>query len=423
MSIPFSSRLGSRLVVTSIVCALVAGAAPAASAQGLCVPDGLNGPCCAPVNPVLPPFQTTSIPGLGVCWSGCAVNTTNTLKVSWTTLVQGPCSEFTTTLTVADGATGAPLLSGPLVLDYTRTWNEVDPTGGTTQVWRFAAKADLSPVVGTAAALCPIPSCVLPPNGFHTAFYYGYLDYAGCNATSGPTENALVLFHNCDRFIHMPGLSDRPGVFHPGQSYAIVAPHSAVQPFLPSNAIAPGGPVLTEATRNLTLPGLPPTVCIAEDRVTQGVMQPLGAGCVCTMTANPKQQTLRQFFGNTVCTTAAGVPGGWATINVGFPGLPWNHMVTTSIGAWANPGMYPGNERAWVDEGFFVTQDACTGDFIEMKYGGSTRGGFTVIMLPVPITNFTDLADNWTAPLAGPYPAPVMGTIQKTEHLLYVNEP
>jgi hypothetical protein len=420
MSTPFCSRL---LVASIVVCALVVGAAPAASAQGFCVPDGLIGPCCAPVTPALPPFQTTSIPGLGICWAQCSVNTTNTLKVSWTTLAQGPCSEFTTTLTVADGGTGLPILTGPMVLDYTRTWNEIDPTGVTTQVWRFAAKADLSPVAGSPPA-CPVPSCIVPVGAQPTAFFYGYLDYAGCSATSGPNENALVLFHNCDRFIHMPGLSNRPGVFHPGQSYAIVAPHSAVQPFVPANAIAPGGPVLSEATRNLLLPGIPPTVCIAEDRVTQGVMQPLGAGCVCTMTANPKQQTLRQFFGNTACVNTAGIPGAWATINVGFPSLPWNHMVTTSIGFWANPGVYPGNERAWVDEGFFVTQDACSGDFIEMRYGGSTKGGFTVVMpLPVAVTNFTDLADNWTAPLAGPYPPPIMGTIQKTEHLLYVNEP
>ena len=35
-------------------------------------------------------------------------------------------------------------------------------------------------------------------------------------------EAALVLFHNCDRFIHRPGLSSRPGAFHPGMSFALV---------------------------------------------------------------------------------------------------------------------------------------------------------------------------------------------------------
>ena len=88
----------------------------------------------------------------------------------------------------------------------------------------------------------------------------------------------LVLFHNCDRFIHSPGLSDKPGVFHADRSYAIVAPHSAVQPFVPMNAIASGGPLIGEATRNVNSSSPPLGVCTVEDEVIIGDMTLFGAG-------------------------------------------------------------------------------------------------------------------------------------------------
>jgi hypothetical protein len=37
--------------------------------------------------------------------------------------------------------------------------------------------------------------------------------------------------------------------------------------------------------------------------------------------------------------------------------------------------------------------------------------------------DFTDLADNYTAPLFGPYPGPFVGSVHPTDHLLYVNVP
>src|SRR5262249_51118515 len=158
--------------------------------------------------------------------------------------------------------------------------------------------------------------------------------------------------------------------------------------------------------------------------VLQGAMTKIGAGCLNVMATNPKQQTLRQFSGTTNCVNTAGVNGSWASLNVSFPTLPWFHMVTTSIGTWGNGNVYPGKESASVDEGLFVHSSACTGDYVELKYGGSTKDGWKV-NLPVGaiITQFTDLADNWSAPLAGPYPLPIEGNVMPTDHLLYVNEP
>src|SRR5262245_44942156 len=193
-----STSFGSRLVAAAVLAGALFAASPAASAQGFCVPDGLEaGPCCGPIVPSLPPFQAVSLPSLGICWGQCTVINTRPLKVTWATPAQTSCGEFNTFLTVSDGISGAVILTGPMVLDYTRTWTEIDPTGVSTQVWRFTAKADLSGVAGVVP-VCPSPNCIAPVGPHPTAFFYGYLDYAGCTATSGPTDNVIVLFHNCD---------------------------------------------------------------------------------------------------------------------------------------------------------------------------------------------------------------------------------
>ena len=414
-------RQSPSVLAALLAAALVLAVGSPASAQ-CWGSDNLDaGPCCAPVLANLPGFIGQTTPGLGICWDDCAVVGTQDLQVSWASLGPIRCGEYNTPLGVSVGGVG--VLSGTLVLDYTRTWIEIDPSGAPIQVWRFAAKADLMSLAGTATPQCPLPSCLPPLGPHHTAFFYGYLDYAMCPAGAN-IQKSLVLFHNCDRFIHQPGLSDKPGNYHPGASYAIVAPHSAAQPFVPMNQLASGGPLVAEATRTMGPFGPPPFQCVIEDRVASGSMNPLGAGCVCIMKANPKQQTLREFKGTTGCLSPTGVPGSWASVNANFPVFPWYHMITTSIGMWTNPGVYPGQESAWVDEGIFVHRDACSGDWVEMKYGGTTRDGWAVQGPgPIVVRNFTDLADNWTAKLTGPYPTPILGSVQQTDHLIYVNEP
>ena len=98
--------------------------------------------------------------------------------------------------------------------------------------------------------------------------------------------------------------------------------------------------------------------------------------------------------------------------------------MSSSIGRWTNNNFYPGAERVWADEGVFVHQSTCSGDFAELKYGATTRGGWSATLPSgVPATSFTDLADNYTAPIAGPFPTPILGSIQPTDHLIYVNTP
>jgi hypothetical protein len=386
-------------------------------------PDGLTGPCCVPVIPTLPAFPSVSMPGLGADWDRCTQGLQRKLVVIWPALAPSSCTEFSAPLTVLDQASGLPVLAGKMLIDFTRTWTEVDPIGNPMQVWRFTVKADLSIPPGALIVNCPTPPCLAPVGPHPTAFFYGYMDYAACNTANG-FQNVLVLEHMPDRFIHAPGLSSMPGIFHPGQAYAIIAPHSAVQPFIPGNAIASGGPLFGEAVRDVNVPGIPPTICLAEDRIAQGLMTKLGAGCLANITTGPKQHTLRQLQGQTNCPTSSGAPGAFASLNISFPTLPWFHMVSTSLGTWSNPNVYPGKEEAWVDEGLFVQQDACTGDVFELKYGGSTRGGWQVLPNGTPpVTNFTDLVDNYTAPLSGPFPFPIEGNIMPSAHLIYVNEP
>lgn len=421
-------------MTTSTLRSLALGAAATAVSLTLAAPhtdaqcfgdDNLdNGGCCDQTVVQLPDFPQVQMPGLGVCWDNCDVFDQNEIFVEWQPLQQTVCGQYKSILRVIDATFGVTLMTGEMTLDYSRTWLEFDPTGGVHQVWRFVAKADMTANPGPVIQpLCPVPPILSQvPNGI--AFFYGYMDYVDCPATPGtqPPRNALVLYHACDRFIHTPGFSSQPGVFNPEQSYAIVAPHTAAQPFIPANQIAPGGPIVQGATRNVSVS---PQVCNVEDRVLDGSIDALAAGCVCVLQKNPKQQTLRDFRAVTSCPSPVGLNGNWDSQAFGFPNtLPWFEMVTTSIGFWASPFAYPGEESAWVDEGLFIHEDVCTGSFIEVKYGGTTAKGWDAMDFNgVGLGSFTDIADNWSAPLFGPYFLPIFGDTQPTDRVIHVNLP
>ncbi len=414
----------ARIVGALFVSGVLAWTAPA---FGQCVgSDQLElGACCQQLPANVPAFPPAALPGLGICWDNCIVTGQNPLKVAWSMPVPVTCGQYASTLTVSDAGSGLVVLSGVLVLDYTRTWMEIDASGAPVQVWRFVAKADLSWVPSPAAPTCPVPSC-LPPFGPHpTAFFYGYVDYASlCGTTL--FENALVLFHGCDFFMHKPGLSDFPGAFHPGRSYGIVAPHSTAQPFMPANLPAPGGALVAEAVRNVNnVAG--GGLCIAEDKVVGGVLAPLANGCLCPFAVAPAQVTIRYFAGSGTCVDSSGLSSSWVSLLIAFPTIPWPYLVTTSIGVWTMPTVYPGMEMAWVDEGLFSYHDPCTAkDYFEVYYGASTSQGWPVFPTTtgsVLTQNFTDVADNWSATAGGPYIFPMLGSIRQTDHLIYVNVP
>ena len=399
------------------------------TSSGQCFgPDGLDvGGCCAPAQAILPQFPQAALPGLGICWNSCNVSAQTDLRVNWAPPASPSCAQYTTTVTVTHAGSGMPLLGGLMVLDYTRTWIEANPvTGQLIQVWRFVAKADLSSLVPTGVTPpCPVPTC-LPPFGPHpTAFYYGYVDYAqDCGVLTG-FQNTLVLFHGCDFLQHKPGLSSRPGVFHPTTTYAIVAPHSSLNPFVPANLPAPGGPLIAEAVRKISLPGT--VACMTEERIAHGDLLPFVTGCLCPPAALPPQFTLSIYRGVGTCPDAAGLPSSFDSLAVAFPTLPWFHLTTISIGFWSSAAAYPGEEVVWVDEGLFKYYDSCVSNrFYEVNYGATTDRGWTVIptnpTIP-PSQRFKDLADNYSAPVVGAHPLPLLGNIMPTDHLIYTNVP
>lgn len=414
------NRLRNTLLTTIAAAGALALAPPA---TGQCVgPDNLDaGTCCGPVTPNFPIWTQGFEPGLGVCWDNCVPSTQNDLLVSWIPPQPSGCASYTSQLTVMDAPSGAPLLAGTMNLDYTRTWYELNASGQDVQVWRFLVKADLASVT-IAGPDCPIPDCLQPLGSQSTAFFYGYLDYAQlCSNPAVVYQHALVLFHGCDFLIHKPGLSSAGGTYHPTKSYAIVAPHSTVQPFVPGNLPFTGGGLAFEGFRGNTPVGGAIT-CQTEDRLVSGAIQPFAQGCLCPLSFTPPQNTLSFVSGVGNCAFVPGQTNDFESLNLAFPTLPWPYMVTTSIGRWSSPAVYPGQEAASVNEGLFRTFDICDNvDYFEVKYGSTTEGGWTAFVYPggPPATRLFDLVDNWTAPVGGPHPLPLMGNVMPTDHLVY----
>jgi hypothetical protein len=400
------------LVATLTLAAFQAYAHP----QAACfTPDGLNGPCWAPVNANLPNFPTITLPSTSICWVNCTPTQACT-NIILPAPVLVRCGVYTIAMRVTDCSANG-LLGASLNLDYTRTWLETDPAGIAHQVWRFVVKADVTPAVPPTVS-CTVPPCLGP---HPTAFYYGYLDYA-LNCSTGSYEAALVLFHNCDAFIHNPLFSSRPGVFHPGMSFALVGPQTAVNPFLPVAAAPPVGLIVAEAVRNVPPPGA--IACLTEDPVN-GLMQFIVSGCVCPFALNPKQTTARILQGKGLCVDPVFGPTSFQTVNPMAP-FPWLHDITTAIGTWTNPaGPYPGDEFAWVDEAPMLYRDSCPqAAFGEIYYGASTSKGWMVVPSPQILTqNFTDLASNrsWTPPAMPVFP--LVGNVLTTRNLIYLNVP
>ena len=422
-------NLATRLSL-AVVCAATALATPTAG-QFCFLPDRLDGECWSEVTPNFPEFPKCELPSSNICWDACKLAGDNVTSLTLTQPLQGPCAQFRSQLVVSAPGFG-PILGGTLVLDYTRTWEEVSP--GTIkqppvdyQVWRFAVKIDMTNIASEDVPLgCPpglIPDCI---GDTKSAFYYGYLDYA-LNCFTGKWSCVLVLFHNCDDYIHGELTSARPGVFHPTSTFAIVAPDAPLNPFVPVISSAPAGTLVAEAVRNV-----PTTdVCLAEEDIVDGDMTIRGTACLCPLALAPPQVTVRVFNGSGNCPGPDGRPSDFTSINL-MPGLPWVDLQTTSIGTWTAANVYPGPERAWVDEGVFNYNDSCVavadpdqgGGFLEWFYGGTTAKGWITSSLDpdTPVTqNFTDLASNYSARSPGPAPAPYVGIVMPSNHLIYVN--
>ena len=281
---------------------------PASDAQ--CIgPDGLDsGTCCSLVLPNLPAFPPILENGLGFCWTDCAPPSTNCLTVTCSPpLFVGRCDELGAQLSVSD-CSGVQLLSGFMKLIYVRTWDEEPVPGSRTQVWRFHAKVDLSQVVG-APPSCPVPSCTNAAGS--TGFFYGYVDYA-LDCTTNTWDSVVVLFHNCDEFIHSPLYSFDPGPYHPGTTFAIVAPATSTT-FVPTSAPAPAAAPLSGESLRSRPSVLPGFFCQAEDFVPPlgGVWLPIVFGCLCPLNLVPIQNSGVQIQATGVCGNAFGSVNAW----------------------------------------------------------------------------------------------------------------
>lgn len=418
---------------------LAATLALAAPSDAQCFnPDNLTGPCWQITQLNLPQLDAISLEGSGLCWDSCALAGQNCVRIFVDPPSQtGTCGEFKSSMRVFDCSTGAVLLIGDCILDYTRTWVErgVDTAGNAFeyQAWRFCLKADLGLTQpGAFSPTCPVPQslAVLP-----SAFFYGYVDYAR-DCINGTTSNALVLFHNCDHFMHN-ALSDFPGVFEPTTTYAIVGPDTPANPFVPANTIMPpGGPLVGEATRTVTdIFGAP--ICTTEDPISSGLLLPFFQLCFCPFSIGSPYQTLSLFEGTMSCFDPVTLlSGSFEALNF-FPTVPWPWLVSSDIGSWTTDASYPGPERVWASEGFFRYTDSCIASTIpgtnpnsvDIFYGATTAEGLPVFPVvasqPTPMTDkMIDLASNFSYRLGGTgVTLPILGSIRPTDHLIYANVP
>ncbi|MEQ8766064.1 MAG: hypothetical protein RL885_19255 [Planctomycetota bacterium] len=421
-----ASRLSVRLLLTVIFSGAVG--IGSAEAQLLCHgPDNLQGPCCTVTNVNLPdPLPTPpTLPALGICWTACQPSETPT-QVRMGGFTKIACGVYSVALTVDGAFVGLSIMRGELRLDYTRTWSERNDQMQELQCWRFMAKANLFRIQGPDAIGCPVPG-----GDEESFFYYGYIDLA-LNCATGEFEWAICLFHSCDVFIHNPSTSSVPGVFHPQESYAIVAPVTPENPFVAQPLTPFSGPILGGGVRNSTSKGLLSHLCVTEEPMIGSPLDRmrltnLGQDCACPKsTSLPLQYTYQSFAALSAC----------GTVFVSFKpagSLPWNHLVTASIGTWTGTGPgtpYPGPEAVWATEGPFKTKTSCSARrgtlsliLAEGAYGALTQGGFPVTPdadRPWQSDRMLDLATNFSgllSALKGPY----NGSIQGTTRLIYAN--
>ncbi len=411
-----------RALALFAVVVLVLGIAHPAQAQLCFGPDGLQGNCWEKTPANLPDLPSFGLESSGICWSKCDPQKVASV-IRFDTPNRLQCGVYDSLVTITDAA-GVPVMIGRARMDYTRTWEEVDPSGRTYQVWRFLTKVDFQ--LGQANA----PSCLVPPCMFQqpTTFYYGYVDYAlECN--SQQFFNVAVLFHPCDKFIHDPRHSSRPGVYHPGDYFALVGPDTAAQPFVPATSVSaiaptPGGKL--GAVRLTPAPGTPD--CIKEERLQQGLVNNIGQACACPLDRTKNGVTAQFQHGVGSCQDATGQVSNYEALNTFLPGLlfPWLYTIQHHVGFWASPAAspYPGPEVVFVNEGFYRYYDSCSSKLsIDVSYGSLTERGFQVNPDPArpwqSSDRFLDIASNYSK-TQGINP-PFTGEVFPTKHLIYVN--
>lgn len=348
------SSLWKRLLV---VCIGFACFTPVATAQCV-VPDKLDGGnCCTTTQPNYPtpdPFNQNS---LQICWRDCDVESFGNCRAEWGAVSStlGNCKRIRQRLKLKDAA-GVTKWKGVLNVQYSRTWLETDAAGNDLQVWRYLVNGDLRPKAAAGLTPCPVPPCAAA-NGNRVRFT-GYLDYAKDCGTN-IKQRAWMLTHGCDVIDHAPGFP-RAGFFHPNRSYTIVGPAAgfAIGPIQP---IAAGGTTL-EGVRRVNLGGAGVAAsCEFEEQIDCG-LQPQQSLCICGFPTASPQWAIADLGLGGFCGTTIFSPGG--------PFLPG--YISMGIGAWTDPGRYPGTESLRWSSGGYDYFDPCIGSTRQEVFFGVT---------------------------------------------------
>ena len=404
--------------------------------------------CCTPATLSIPPFPVfKGIPGSYFCVHNCA--TTTDFDVSIVVGVPspfsgGPCDKFGGSVTVNPVAPGAPTISIPLTLKYSRTWIVRDSFGRDRQVWRFLANGEAF-YLGTGATPCPRPMCTLHP---YNPWFNGFIDYASPPSPSspGPAQGCAVrvllghkagcLSHYDNPTYNAQALSATDPNRHDDYAFFIVTP----VPFNPATTAlslpptswidVPVGTADDALRTNRT--ALPATAaCLEEAPLTSVVATTTIPTCFCAQNAmgakplNYIQSLQGQIFCNTTLTFMA-IPN--------VPGLPQTGFEQEYVGQWAvGAGLWPFKTHAWLSSGFFSYSDIGCGfpslqpDF-HFMWGGSTV--FPPDDLPPFITLFggsvgvnlmTDLVNSLVLDLPGGAQTPMVGTTVSSALLFQVS--
>lgn len=332
-------------------------------------PDNLDGSaCCAPTNERLPKLGTIAQQSLDICWSDCGIAGVGNCIAKWKPQLLSSTTGFNCgvsvwTLRLTD-AIGTLKWSGKMLLTYSRTWQEIDPSGQAVQVWRYLVNGDLVPTPAAGVIPCPVPPCA---PAFGAVRYTGYIDFAETCGVAGQ-QIAWMLTHACDPIDHAPGFP-RAGAFHPGRSYTFVGPAAG---FVPATVVptegTPGSPFESIRRLNWPVPGTAgPVTCELEERAFH-VLNPVAPLCFCSVGLPVSAQwALGNLTANGSCGTAIGTPGG--------PLLPG--FLSMGIGTWTNPNLYPGVQALRWNAGQYNYFDACSGAALqEIFFGVTTIGGF-----------------------------------------------
>jgi hypothetical protein len=336
----------------------------AAPAAAQCLnPDNLDlgGPCGSTFTNV--PQRGFNSATLGICFNNCSVAGTANYTAKWGPLLpfnlgSAPgtppsCGWYESRLMILQGATLH--WAGTMHLTYSRTWLESIVPGTVDQVYRFLVNGDLFALT-TSASPCGTPNCASSFSG--RVRFTGYVDFTRSCAT-GIASHAWMLMHACDAVDHVAGFP-RAGSFHPGRAYAFVGPSWNFVPGAGSTLEA--GVLSQEGMRGWNAFALPAR-CLTEEPLIGGVINPLGATCMCS-TAGPNtwyegSLSLGGAFGATLAPFGGSDP---------FRSFP--------IGQWTNPTTFPGVEEVrWnSNEGQWTE---CSGvGRQEYYFGVTTSGGF-----------------------------------------------